>query len=200
MGVVLAEVFFDQDVTLLMAALCVAAPWIQATGRLRCLVQGRCHGSKTQENMGIHYRHARSRVCQIAHLGGQALHPTPLYSIIGNILIGLVLLRLLLIGAPWSAIAGSYLILSSLARFVEEAYRGEPQTPVFGTLNLCQWVSVAIFALGSVLTMLQSAPPDMQNSGLTMSLVSGSIALGLLVTIAMGVDWPKSNRRFSRLT
>jgi protein-S-isoprenylcysteine O-methyltransferase Ste14 len=198
-GALLANLLFGYDVWLILAALSVAAPWIQAIGRLRCLVQGCCHGAATSDDMGIRYRHSRSRVCQIAGLGGRPLHPTQLYSIICNIIIGLLVVRLLLIGVPTSAIVGSYLLLSSLARFVEEAYRGEPQTPVLGGLKLYQWLAVAGLMLGSVFTMLPSMPVDLHQIGLTPSIWLGAGALGLLATFAMGVDWPGSSRRFSRL-
>ena len=39
----------------LLSALAVAAPWIQAIGRLRCLVQGCCHGGPAPDWLGIRY-------------------------------------------------------------------------------------------------------------------------------------------------
>lgn len=198
-GVLLVRLFLDQDIFPVAAALSVAAPWIQAIGRLRCLVQGCCHGAETADSKGIRYRHVRSRVTQIAGLDGRALHPTPLYSIIGNALIGLLTMRLLVIGAPGSVIAGSYLMLNGLARFVEEAFRGEPQTPIFSGLKLYQWTALVSFFAGSVFTMVPSASLDLQHFGVTPGVLGGSVVIGLLVVFAMGVDWPDSKRRFSRL-
>jgi len=198
-GLVLANTLFGQDILVIAAALSVAAPWIQATGRLRCLVQGCCHGCRTSENLGIAYRPQRSRVLQISGLGGQPLHPTPLYSMISNVLIGLVIARLLVIGAPATLIIGCYLMLNGLARFVEEAYRGEPQTQVIGGLKIYQWAALVSFVIGTVFTMVPSAPVDLQNVSLTPDIWIGSLALGALATVAMGVDWPESDRRFSRL-
>ena len=40
-----------------LAALVVAAPWIQGIGRLRCLVQGCCHGRPAADHVGIRYNH-----------------------------------------------------------------------------------------------------------------------------------------------
>jgi hypothetical protein len=199
-GALLVSSLFGQDFWLTLATVAVAAPWVQGIGRLRCLVQGCCHGAVAPDELGIHYKHARSRVCQISGLSERPLHPTPLYSIIGNILIGSIALRLLLIGVSASVIVGSYLILSGLARFVEEAYRGEPQTPVLGGLKLYQWLSIVSLVAGSLFTMLPSAPADLHHAGLTPLIWLGSAFLGLVATFAMGVDWPQSSRRFSRLT
>ncbi|MCG6956931.1 MAG: prolipoprotein diacylglyceryl transferase [Gemmatimonadetes bacterium] len=116
----------------LLAAFALAAPWVQSSGRLRCLVQGCCHGGVAPPSVGIRYRHPRSRVTHLANLGGQPLHPTPMYSIAGNLVIGVLLIRLRTLAAPESLIVGVYFMLSACARFVEESYRGEPQTPVVG--------------------------------------------------------------------
>jgi prolipoprotein diacylglyceryltransferase len=119
-----------------LGALVVAGPWIQGIGRLRCLVQGCCHGRPTSEHLGIRYEHPRSRVCRIASLRGVPIHPTPLYSLLWNVAIALVVTRLYLLHTTAAMVGGVYLILSGIGRFVEEAYRGEPQTPVLWGLRL----------------------------------------------------------------
>jgi len=43
-GVGLASLCFDER-WILLGAHCLAAPWMQAIGRLRCLVNGCCHGA-----------------------------------------------------------------------------------------------------------------------------------------------------------
>ncbi|HEX9108850.1 MAG TPA: prolipoprotein diacylglyceryl transferase family protein, partial [Longimicrobiales bacterium] len=141
-GAVLAGAF-GASTTVLLAATALAAPWMQAIGRARCLVQGCCHGGPAPDGVGIVYRHPRSRVVYLAELAGRPLHPTPLYSIVSNVVLGLVLLRLWSLGAPTTLVVGVYLIGNGLARFVEEAYRGEPQTPVLGRLRLYQWLAIA---------------------------------------------------------
>ncbi|MEZ5418233.1 MAG: prolipoprotein diacylglyceryl transferase [Vicinamibacterales bacterium] len=106
----------------LMASFACAAPLIQSFGRLRCLVNGCCHGGPAPPAVGIRYVHRRSRVTKLAGLASVPLHPTPLYSIAGNVVIGLGLVRLRVLGAPDTLIIGLYLILSGIARFVEESY------------------------------------------------------------------------------
>ncbi len=183
-----------------LAALSVAAPLIQALGRFRCLVQGCCHGAQAPEHMGIKITEPNSRVCRLAELRGVPVYPTPVYSIIGNLFIGLIVLRLANVGAPGSFIVGVYLILSSAARFVEESYRGEPQTPVFGGLKIYQWISIVLLVAGSFLTMIPSETVSLAGAGAGYKIWIFAVIFGLVAGAAMGVDLPKSNKRFTRLT
>ncbi len=183
----------------LLGAFAVAAPWIQILGRLRCLVQGCCHGGPAPADIGIRYYHRRSRVTQLADLAGVPIHATPLYSIAGNVVIGLLLLRLRLIGAPDALLVGGYLIVGGCARFVEESFRAEPQTPIIGGLHSYQWVAIASVLAGIVCTALPSAAAAQPFQPLTVPLVLAALILGAITGAAMGVDLPKSDRRFSRL-
>jgi protein-S-isoprenylcysteine O-methyltransferase Ste14 len=198
-GALLADVVFQLETWHALAAMTVAAPWIQAIGRLRCLVQGCCHGAPAPVRVGIRYHHPQSRVHRLAGLRGQPLHPTPLYSIFGNVLIGFIVFRLAQVEASAGIVVGVYLMLSGLSRFVEEAYRGEPQTPVIAGLKLYQWLSIGCLIAGSAITMLDT-PPLSAGDGLGLTIWMGAGLLGILVSAAMGVDLPRSNRRFARLT
>lgn len=185
------------DLRPLVGAFAVAAPFIQGIGRLRCLVQGCCHGAPCAEALGIRYTRPLSRVVK-AGLGNVPVHPTQLHSIVTNLAIGPLLVRLWLEGAAPMLIAGLYLVLNSLARFVEEGYRGEPQTPVPGGLHLYQWASIGALLGGIALTLVPSraaiVPLVLTPAGLTVA-----VAFGLLTFAAMGVDLPGSSSRFSRL-
>jgi prolipoprotein diacylglyceryltransferase len=183
---------------LMMAAYSVAGPWVQSIGRLRCLVQGCCHGRPAEPGAGIRYSHPRSRVCRLTRWGGVPLHPTPLYSMAWNMAIALVVSRLWAMGAELGLIGGVYLILTGLGRFCEEAYRGEPQTPVFAGRRLYQWIAIGTVVGGAAITALVragSAPaPEFTPASLTIA-----AAFGTLATLSLGVDFPESNRRFARL-
>jgi prolipoprotein diacylglyceryltransferase/membrane-associated phospholipid phosphatase/protein-S-isoprenylcysteine O-methyltransferase Ste14 len=183
---------------LLLAAFCVAGPWIQSFGRLRCLIQGCCHGRVASEAIGIRYTHPRSRVCRLSELGGVPIHPTPVYSILWNVLIAFVMTRLWFIQADFSVIVGLYLILTGLGRFVEEAYRGEPQTPIIRGLRLYQWIAILTIVLGTVSTTLGSTGQSGRPQFAWESVIAG-LAFGLFTWFALGVDFPNSNRRFARL-
>ncbi len=186
------------DTWTVLAAYSVAGPWLQSLGRLRCLVQGCCHGRPAARGVGIVYVHPRSRVCRLAGLAGVPVHATPLYSILWNMVVAMAVTRLWTLYAPPHLIGGAYLILSGAGRFAEEAYRGEPQTPIFGGLRLYQWLAMGSVAAGALVTALgRSAPVGGGHSGASMWLIG--TAAGLVVSFAMGADFPNSNRRFSRL-
>jgi prolipoprotein diacylglyceryltransferase len=195
----LAAPLFHTSIWLLLGVFSAAGSLVQASGRLRCLVQGCCHGRPAPEDVGIRYTHPNSRVCRLSHWKGLPLHPTPVYSILWNGAVTLLLFRL------WSAhqslhmITGLYFILSGMGRFVEESYRGEPQTAVRFGLRLYQWSAIASVLLGALISAFDNgevAPaPCFQWNG-----VLPAAFFGLLVCCAMGLDFPNSTRRFSRLT
>jgi hypothetical protein len=194
----LAAIAITRSGLLLLAAYSVASPLISALGRIRCLVQGCCHGRPVLHAIGIRVSHPRSRVVRVAGLGGVELHPTALYSIVANAVIGILLVRLWIAGAPLAFIAGSYFILSGLERFVEEHFRGEPQTRVVAGLRMYQWLSIASVIAGAIISVLPSPnAPAIHTVSLTtiaVALVSACVAY-----FAYGVDFPDSQRRFSRL-
>lgn len=183
----------------LAASFAVAAPWIQILGRFRCLVQGCCHGGPASADVGIRYRHRRSRVTRIAGLAGKPLHPTPLYSIGSNLVIGVLLVRLRVLGAPDPLVLGGYLMMSGVARFVEESYRAEPQTPIVGGLRLYQWLAIGSLLAGACCTLLPAGSHPAGFATPTPALLWAAVAMAGVAGLLMGVDFPGSNKRFSRL-
>lgn len=194
----LASPWFGLSPWLVLGAACLAGPFTQSFGRLRCLVQGCCHGARSGERIGIHYTHPRSRVVRLSELGGLAVHPTPLYSIVWNVVVALAMIRLWMLHARLHLVGGLYLVLMGLGRFVEEAYRGEPQTPVYSGLRLYQWVSIGVVVSGAACIALgrgAGAPSIHFDAGVLVP----SAAFGIVSGLAMGVDFPESRRRLSRL-
>lgn len=184
---------------LLLAAFCIGAPWLQAAGRLRCLIQGCCHGREATDDIGIRYVHPSSRVCRLSHLSGVPLHPTPLYSIIYNAVVAVIIARLWFAHASLSLIIGIYLVLTGLGRFVEESYRGEPQTAVIAGLRLYQLIAILTILAGIFVSMVgntMNAPEPMLN---WQAIVAAAL-FGLFTCFASSVDFPNSNKRFARLT
>jgi len=198
-GGIVAARLSGTGVWAMLSALVVAAPWIQGIGRLRCLVQGCCHGRPSNDRIGIRYARAQSRVCRIASLRGVPLHPTPLYSLLWNVVVALAVTRLYLLHTTAALVGGVYLVLSGIGRFVEEAYRGEPQTPTVCGLRLYQWIAIASVACGAFLTTIIGAPLTAQPVPHPSSILVAS-ACGLFAWFVTGVDFPDSNRRFARLT
>jgi len=187
------------NVWVIIGVASVIMPWVQATGRLRCLVNGCCHGSKIENpQIGIRYFHHRSRVCNISNLKGELLHPTQLYSILWLFFLGFILLVLWNNSVAASFIFGIYLILTGIGRFVEEAYRGEAQTPNVSGLHLYQWTAIISVVVGIAMTMIRINPIQV-NPGFNWETLVVALLCGLFVFFAMGVDFPYSNARFSRL-
>jgi protein-S-isoprenylcysteine O-methyltransferase Ste14 len=191
--------FMGLSVWVVMGVGSVVMPWGQALGRLRCLVNGCCHGCRTSNDLiGIRFFHSRSRVNNISGLRGELLHPTQLYSIVWLFFVGVFLFTLWNNHVSNPLIFGLYLILTSLGRFVEEAYRGEAQTPVITGLRLYQWVAVVVAITGIAMTCIRTEPVAV-NPGFCWGTLGYAALGGFFSFFAMGVDFPYSNVRFSRL-
>jgi protein-S-isoprenylcysteine O-methyltransferase Ste14 len=187
------------DVWIIIGVISVVMPWVQAIGRLRCLINGCCHGGKVDNpTIGIRYFHHRSRVCGISGMKGELLHPTPLYSILWLFLIGFILLSLWNRNFSSPFIFGLYLILTGTGRFVEEAYRGEVQTPIIKGLRLYQWTAIFSVIIGIIMTVIH-VEPAVITPAFTWETIVAAIIGGIFTTFAMGIDFPYSNARFSRL-
>lgn len=201
-GILFASIilwWMGYNVWLLIGIISVVMPWVQAIGRFRCLVNGCCHGKPTANSLiGIRYFHYRSRVCNISGLRGKYLHPTQLYSMLWLFLVGFVLLGLWQNGYLYPFIFGLYLILTGIGRFVEEAYRGEVQTPVWKGLRLYQWAAIASVLAGIFFTTLNVAIEQLQPE-YGWEIWMAAFLGGFITFFAMGIDFPRSNARFSRL-
>ncbi len=186
------------DVWRLLAASCVLLAFGQGLGRLRCLVNGCCHGRPAPAGIGITYDHPMPRPTRLANLGGVPLHPTQVYSLCWLVVVGIVLTRLWLVEAPLSFIAGMYFVLVGLGRFVEEHYRGEPQTAVIAGFRLYQWLTLVFVVGGAALTTVPSASAPAPVA-IGWPAIAVSALAAVVGTAFYGIDVPGSNRRFSRL-
>jgi prolipoprotein diacylglyceryltransferase len=194
-----SALLIHENLWVVFAAICVAAPWMQGIGRLRCLVQGCCHGRPAETVPGIVYTHPRSRVCRLTEFAGTAVHATQVYSILWNCVVGAALLRLFELHSSATLICGVYLLLSGAGRFVEEAYRGEPQTLTICGLRLYQWIAILCVVGGAAITTLPS-PAMAQSFALRASSILVAMACGAVAWFVTGMDFPESSRRFARLT
>jgi prolipoprotein diacylglyceryltransferase len=186
------------DVWRLIAAFAVGGSLTQAVGRCRCLVQGCCHGAECADWLGIRYFHPRSRVTRLARLDGRPLHPTQVYSAGWMLGVAAVLFRLWTLHAGLQLILGAYLLLTGLGRFVEERYRGEPQTRSWGGFRMYQWLAIAFVVIGAMVTVVGWTPAPTPALPSATS-IAGITAFGVLSYLAYGCDFPRLNVRFSRL-
>lgn len=182
----------------MLAAYSIASTVVQAFGRCRCLVQGCCHGRIADAEIGIRYRHERSRVTRLSAIAAHPLHATQLYSIVANVVIFILLARLWIAGAPLQFIAGAAFVLTGLARFVEEHFRGEPQTRIVGGMRVYQWLAVASTIAGAAMMAAGNTPAPQ-----AVAIDARAWGVALLVAVftyaAYGVDFPRLNARFARL-
>jgi membrane-associated phospholipid phosphatase len=169
------------NIWLLLAAFSVAGPWISAVAQLRSLLQGFGHGRRSDNS------------------ADEPRLSIPIYSILWSILIGLLLARLWSIHAPLCLITGVYLILAGAGRLVEDAYRGEARSLVFGGLHLCQWLAIGCVLVGASVTVARDVTP-WPDSGFSMATVAGAILLGLIGWFALGVGRLESGTSSSELT
>ncbi len=169
------------NIWLLLAAFSVAGPWSYAVARLRCMAQDLSHGRRSDS------------------MADDPRHSTPLYSILWNILIGLLLARLWSIHAPLCLITGVYLIFAGAGMFVEDAYRSKARAFMFGGLRLCQWMAIGSVIVGASMTVARDVTP-WPASGFSMAIFAGAILLGLIGWFALGVGRLESDTRSSELT
>jgi prolipoprotein diacylglyceryltransferase len=200
-GSLLASYLFNIPIILILSAYALASPLIQAIGRWRCIVQGCCHGRPTDDFIGILITNPRSRVCSLSQLQNTYIHNTAGYSILSNIIIGIFLWGLWYSNISLCLIISLYFILIGLSRFVEEAFRGEVQTPIYYKLKIYQWMSIAFVFIGILISM---SPFDDENIHLKFTwkydYLIPSLLFGFISAFAMGVDFPDSEKRFSRLS
>lgn len=198
-GLIGASLLFGESAITHFAAIALASPWVHAIGRLRCLVQGCCHGRACDSRQGMVYVNKHSRVIQ-AKLGGISLYNTQLFSIIANAVVGIILWRFWYAKMDAAFITGMYFILSGAARFVEESYRGEPQTRIIKNLRVYQWLAILSILAGIAISGFSNGEKLVLRPSLSAELIVQSFIVAVCWAFAMGMDFPKSNVRFSRLS
>jgi prolipoprotein diacylglyceryltransferase len=186
---------------LVLAAAATMAPWVHATGRLRCLVQGCCHGRPiARAEFGIRVHEPHSRVCKLDDMTDVPIHPTQLYSILGSIVVGLLLARMWSLHAALPFIVGLHFVLMGLLRFTEETYRGEPQTPRSYGMAVYHWMAIASVLAGIGVSCFRGAAAPAPVWPPSAPVLAAALAAGFIFWAAMGVDLPQSQRRFARLS
>jgi protein-S-isoprenylcysteine O-methyltransferase Ste14 len=200
-GLTIIHFGFGIPLSQLTLAGVLCATFAQAIGRFRCLSQGCCHGVLTDQNQGIRVWQNQSRVVTLSGWEGKYILITQLYSILFNVLLGILLWSIWLSHSVscWFII-GLYLMLTGIERFAEDAYRGEKQTKIARGLKENQWIAIVALIMGILITTIPGSvalqPEGIPNLQFFISVFFG----GLITAFAMSMDFPKSNLRFSRLS
>lgn len=199
LGVFVASLIWDVPVLMLGACVALAATWTQAVGRLRCLVQGCCHGRAVPCGEGVRYRRAESRAVALAGLRDQPLYPTPVFSIYANLFAAVLLVRLYLAHQDASALLAAYLAIAGLSRFAEEGFRGEATVRRWRGMTMYQWLALGQLAAAAAVGLMASPPlPALAPLTPLEWLVALLAALG--AGFAMGADFPDLDAPLARLT
>ncbi len=180
----------------------LCAPFALAIGRWRCLVQGCCHGVVTNnKDLAIRVWQPQSRVVFMSGLKGVYILNTPLFSVLCSLLLGFLLWSMWLTHNlnSW-LIIGMYAILTGIERFTEDAYRGETQTKMVRGLRENQWVAIVALIIGILITLIPTSLPSNTTGIIDLFSVAIALVAGLFAAFAMSMDFPKSNKRFSRLS
>jgi len=201
LGIISVHFWFGIPLSQAAVAGILGATFAQATGRVRCLVQGCCHGVLTDKSLGIRVWQKQSRVVTLSGLAGRYILITPLYSMVFNILSGFLLWSIWLTNSVsnWFII-GLYLIMTGIERFAEDAYRGEKQTKTVRGLKENQWIAIIALVIGILITTIPGPVWSKIDGKLNLPFFATVLSGGLITAFTMSMDFPKSNLRFSRLS
>jgi phosphatidylglycerol:prolipoprotein diacylglycerol transferase len=141
------KVSFLQYFDLIIPSVAVA----QGFGRIGCFLAGCCYGCQTDLPIGIVFQHS-----DIAP-NGIPLFPTQLFSSAGDFLIALILILYARKSRSTGKVAGLYLILYSIGRFIIEFFRSDERGSV-GTLSTSQFIAFFMLAGGLLLIFWDRLP------------------------------------------
>lgn len=113
----------------------------QGFGRFGCFLAGCCYGKVTTGPFGVNFKNSFIAPHDIK------LHPTQIYSSLGDFAIALILLYYGSREREDGRIGGLYLILYSIGRFFLEFLRDDPRGSV-GILSTSQFICIFVLALG----------------------------------------------------
>lgn len=122
----------------------VAAPAIavaQGFGRIGCFAAGCCYGKETTSPIGVVFKNSPFAP------NGVRLIPTQLISSLGNFLIALVLFYFSRKTNKNGQVAGLYMILYSVGRFMVEFLRDDPRGNVL-FFSTSQFICIFVFIIG----------------------------------------------------
>ncbi len=125
----------------------LAAPSIalaQGFGRIGCFLAGCCYGRETDWSLGVVFTNSHIAPHDVR------LIPTQIFSSVGDFLITAVLLIFAKRKRNSGKVAGLYLVLYSIGRFIIEIFRNDPRGSV-GSLSTSQLISIFTLLLGLVI-------------------------------------------------
>ncbi len=126
----------------------------QAFGRIGCFLAGCCYGKETDSSWGVVFHNTPMAPT------GVRLIPTQLISSAGDFLICFLLCMYARKSKKDGQVAGAYLLLYSIGRFLIEFLRDDPRGTV-GMFSTSQFISLLLFAAGVIyLVCIQKFVPN----------------------------------------
>ncbi len=113
----------------------------QGFGRMGCFGVGCCYGRETNSFIGIIFKNS------LYAPNGIPLIPTQLFSSVGDFIIAGILLYYSSKFKRKGQVAGLYMILYSIGRFIIEIFRGDPRGNI-GILSTSQFICIFTFFIG----------------------------------------------------
>ncbi|SEL06079.1 Prolipoprotein diacylglyceryl transferase [Paenibacillus sp. cl141a] len=122
----------------------------QGFGRIGCLLAGCCYGEETEGWFGITFHDSELAPNDVKLIPTQILESVLSFSIF------FLLIYLARRKRPTGLIAGLYLILYSLGRFIIEFFRGDIIRGQFGALATSQWIALAVVLLTCIVFLTRT--------------------------------------------
>lgn len=121
----------------------------QGIGRIGCFLAGCCYGKETKSAIGIVFHDSAYAP------NGVKLIPTQLLSAAFDIGLFAALLLIDRKKKGHGQVAGAYLVLYSIGRFIVEFYRGDLERGSVGALSTSQFIAIFLFVAG-IIVFLQA--------------------------------------------
>lgn len=119
----------------------------QGIGRIGCFLAGCCYGKETESSIGIVFHDSAYAP------NGVKLVPTQLLSAAFDIGLFAALLLVDKKKKAHGQVAGAYLILYSIGRFIIEFFRGDLERGSVGALSTAQFIAIFLCAAGVVILL-----------------------------------------------
>jgi phosphatidylglycerol:prolipoprotein diacylglycerol transferase len=158
LGIVGVAIWYQINLLQLMDTFVLGLPLGHAIGRLGCHTYGCCHGKPTRSNLAIRFTNPESKAVWRSNLAGVPLHPTQMYSVMGNCALFLFLNWIATRELSAGQLTGAYLLIGSIGRFLVEFLRGVPTKKYWG-MSPFQLVAAALAVLGGVVFLIASLGP-----------------------------------------
>lgn|GEM_PF-5275890 len=146
-GLLIGRYFFPGQGIRILDMVCLFLPLGQILQRIGCATYGCCYGHPYSGPLAIVYKNPEAKAFRSGGMGNTPLHPTPLYSILKNLFI-FVIINIIFIKFPYQGVPTAlWLILYGTLRFFVDFTRFI-QPPYLLGIRITQILSVIMVLAG----------------------------------------------------